>query len=558
MKTYVGYVRVSTAKQGQQGSSLQEQRDAILAFAKRHEYRIVEWYEDRETAAKKGRTQFMRMMAVLEKGKATGVILHKIDRGARNLWDWARIQDLIDAGIDVHFAHDNLDLKSRGGRLAADIQAVVAADYVRNLRDEVLKGMRGRLKQGLYPWRAPIGYLNQGKAKPKIIDPIKGPLVRAAFDLYTTKRHTYYTLALELHRLGLRTGGGKPLSLSSITWILRNPFYIGVIRMKGTGEVFQGVHEPLIDARTFQRAQDIIDGRENEKVRRFDFIFRRLLECGLCGHVLTGERQKGKVYYRCHTRECDTTGIREDAVTAIFKGVTDNLPFGDSDYMEMKPFFEDEERTAAADQTKIVGALKLRIAAIEDRGRRLTDAYLDQVLDRESYQARRTALLTELATARDDLRRAELEQNGNGDERIREFFERLKTFKLGPQSGLLAEYRDTVEKMTSNRSLIREDLCITMRSPFKEIIQDTELLLGAPHRNGFRTFEGQKSPKGERISARSLPEQRAHLLLKHLADWTPSKSFSDAGNEDKPRRETQPHWFKPNEPPRMEGDAQTS
>lgn len=57
-------------------------------------------------------------------------------------------------------AYGNLprvDLHSRGGRLSADIQSVVAADYVRNLREEAKKGIYGRLKQGFYPMRAPIG-----------------------------------------------------------------------------------------------------------------------------------------------------------------------------------------------------------------------------------------------------------------------------------------------------------------------------------------------------------------------------------------------------------------
>ena len=53
---------------------------------------------------------------------------------------------------------------SRG--LTADIQAVIAADYVRNLREECKKGIDGRLKQGLTPWAAPIGYLDQGGGKP--------------------------------------------------------------------------------------------------------------------------------------------------------------------------------------------------------------------------------------------------------------------------------------------------------------------------------------------------------------------------------------------------------
>ncbi len=58
---------------------------------------------------------------------------------------WADIGDLIDAGIDVRFAYNNLDLDKRGGRLTADIQAVIAADYIRNLKEEVRKGIQDRL-----------------------------------------------------------------------------------------------------------------------------------------------------------------------------------------------------------------------------------------------------------------------------------------------------------------------------------------------------------------------------------------------------------------------------
>ena len=70
--------------------------------------------------------------------------------------DWANLGELIDGGVEVHFANESIDINSRGGRLYADIQAVVAADYIRNLRDEVKKGLYGRLKQGLYPMPAPV------------------------------------------------------------------------------------------------------------------------------------------------------------------------------------------------------------------------------------------------------------------------------------------------------------------------------------------------------------------------------------------------------------------
>lgn len=184
MKLYYAYIRVSTVKQGEKGCSLQEQRAAIAGYASKQRLHIVEWFEEQETAAKRGRPVFTRMLKLLRSGRAQGVIVHKIDRSARNLRDWADVSELIDSGVEIHLAHENLDLQSRGGRLSADIQAVVAADFIRNLREETKKGVRGRLKQGLYPLPARIGYLDQGRGLPKIPDPVMAPLVRKAFELY--------------------------------------------------------------------------------------------------------------------------------------------------------------------------------------------------------------------------------------------------------------------------------------------------------------------------------------------------------------------------------------
>jgi site-specific DNA recombinase len=122
MKPCFGYIRVSTAKQGE-GVSLDAQRDAIMAFASRENLAVVRWFEERETAAKKGRPVFNQMLRLLKRGGARGLIMHKIDRSARNLRDWSVVTELPDVGIDVYIATETLDFRSRGGRLTADIQA---------------------------------------------------------------------------------------------------------------------------------------------------------------------------------------------------------------------------------------------------------------------------------------------------------------------------------------------------------------------------------------------------------------------------------------------------
>src|SRR5579862_2982193 len=131
------YARVSTPRQGERGVSLPEQKEAIERFARQHGLEITRWFEERESASHQGRPAFTEMMRLLRLKAAQGVIIHKIDRSARNLEDWV---NLVDAGVEIHFATENLDLRTVAGRLSADIQAVVAAHYSRNLREEVKKG----------------------------------------------------------------------------------------------------------------------------------------------------------------------------------------------------------------------------------------------------------------------------------------------------------------------------------------------------------------------------------------------------------------------------------
>ena len=298
MRSYFAYIRVSTPKQGERGSSLQEQRSAIEVYAQKNGLAISAWFEERVTAAKQGRYMFSKMLKHLERGSAQGVIIHKIDRSARNMKDWANLAGLIDRGVDVQFAHDGVDLHSRGGWLSANLQAVIAADYVRNLREEVRKGFYGRLKQGLYPLPAPVGYLDMGGGQPKAIDPVAAPLIREAFELYATGTIGLMRLRTEMKKRGLCTRNGEALSRSTLSGILNNPFYVGLIRIERTNETFQGVHRPIVSKALFEQVQAILKGKTAIRSRRHTLLFRKLVHCAGCAQHLTGEVQKGTVYYR--------------------------------------------------------------------------------------------------------------------------------------------------------------------------------------------------------------------------------------------------------------------
>src|SRR6266404_7025516 len=246
MGTYFAYARVSTPRQGERGVSLQEQRTAIERYAAVHGLEITRWFEERESASQTGRPVFNDMLKLLRLGKTQGVVIHKIDRSMRNQQDWADVGKLVDAGVEIHFATENVDLKTVAGRLSADIQAVVAMHYSRNLREEVKKGLYGRLKQGFYPFRAPIGYVDQGAAKEKTADPVRAPLIQKIFTLYGSGRFSLPDLATEMFRRGLRNHNGGPVTINGLVTILKNKFYIGLMPIQKTGQTFEGSHEPFV------------------------------------------------------------------------------------------------------------------------------------------------------------------------------------------------------------------------------------------------------------------------------------------------------------------------
>jgi site-specific DNA recombinase len=310
---FLAYVRVSTQKQGE-GVSLLTQRETIASFAARKCFLVTGWYEEQETAAKRGRPVFTEILTLLRDRKADGLIVYKVDRSARNLKDWADLGELIDQGIPVYFASDDLDMSSRSSRLAADIQAVVAADFIRNLREEAKRGMQKRLEQGLYPLGAPLGYLDHGGGKVKTIDPEKGWFVQFAFSAYASGEYTLRRLAASLSELGLRNRREKDLTLSGLSHLLRNPFYMGYIRFGDKKELFRGLHEPLVSKEIFFKVQSHLKNRVWPRRMHHRFKYSRRLRCLSCGKCLIGSAVKGRVYYRCQTMTCPTVSVREDRV----------------------------------------------------------------------------------------------------------------------------------------------------------------------------------------------------------------------------------------------------
>jgi site-specific DNA recombinase len=447
MKPCFGYVRVSTVKQGD-GVSLEAQKDAILEYARRKDLNITEWWEEKETAAKEGRPIFNRMVASLKRRDAKGLVIHKIDRSARNYHDWAVISDLADNGIEFHIATESFDFNTYGGRMAADFMAVVAANYVRNLKTEIRKGQLGQLKIGLLPWAAPVGYQNNGAAKLKTPDPASAPLVRRAFELYANGTHSIRALVGEMDRQGLRSHNGKPLNKSSIEKMLGNPFYCGIIRVRRSGETFRGAHEPIIKISLFERVQDIKSGKKVKKLTRHNHLFRGLLRCQHCGHALIGELQKARVYYRCQSSGCVTKTIREDRIDEVVVALLRHLTLTPDDVaraLERLPSILVSETEGQQCTT-----IKLQRDQTAARLDRLTDMLLDGLIDSEAFQMKKQSLLIEQRRIDEHLEIATA--NTITEAMMRKFLELATNLAQLYQSATKPEKRRIVEWATSNRT----------------------------------------------------------------------------------------------------------
>lgn len=481
MKPCFGYIRVSTQKQGE-GVSLEAQKDAITVFASRHDLTITKWFEEKQTAAKGGRPKFNHMLRQLKQGAAKGVIIHKIDRSARNLRDWAMFSELPDIGIDVFVATESLDFNSRGGRLTADIQAVIAADYIRNLREECIKGMNGRLKQGLFPWGAPPGYLNRGGGKPKIPCPRTAPLIKLLFELYASRQYSYETLLEEMHQRGLRNTRGGRLTLCGLGNILQNPFYIGLIYVRSTGQTYEGIHEPIIPIATWNRVQQIRNERSGPKSTRHNHLFQGIFLCGLCGKPMVPEIQKGRVYYRCKPISCPTKTIREDVLQDAIVGELHNLQLNARAVEQASKMTSPDTISDLAEQR---AALSLQIADEKKRLDRLEDLLIDETLSPDAFKRKEYSIKLRLADLRDQLKKIPDPEAEKAN--LANLAELRKNLVSLYENANRAEKRMIIENVWSNRTVTGKKPAFEAYSWILRAENDLALLGGAQERDRGRT-----------------------------------------------------------------------
>lgn len=301
------YARVSTEQQVDRDLSIPAQVNAMRDYARQHDWVIVgEFIEPGVSARTAERPSLQRMLAMVRdrESKIGVVLVHKIDRLARNVADHATIRALLkQLGIRLASVVENVD-DSVSGQLVENIMASIAQFYSANLGEEVKKGLRQKVLKGGWPHLPPTGYVPvrnaDGHGSHVEAHPRLGPLISRAFERYATGQYSLRGLSEGMAKEGLVARTGTPIVQSQMLRILTNPFYSGRLRWKGLN--LDGAHRPLVTPDVFAKVQAIVEQRYRHvgvKGTVPGFPLRAVAICGSCRGRMTAERHDRWGYYRC-------------------------------------------------------------------------------------------------------------------------------------------------------------------------------------------------------------------------------------------------------------------
>ena len=179
---YVLYARKSTDEEDRQILSIEAQITEVKEYAIKENLNVVREFIESKSAKVPGRPIFNEMMSLLEKGQADAILAWHPDRLARNSLDGGKIIYLIDKGIinDLKFPTYRFDNTAQG-KFMLSIAFGQSKYYIVNLSENIKRGIRQKVRNGVYPGLAPVGYLNDSKSRSIIIDTYKAPLICKIF-----------------------------------------------------------------------------------------------------------------------------------------------------------------------------------------------------------------------------------------------------------------------------------------------------------------------------------------------------------------------------------------
>ena len=278
--------------------------------------------------------------------------------------------------------------------------------YVDSLSENTKRGLRQKVRNGDYPSQAPVGYINDSRTKSVVVDKKKSRVIRLAFEKYAKGKSRLEDISNFLAKNGIVSRSGKIISKTRASFILSNPFYIGLF--KYGGERHEGKYEPIVSKKLFDKAQEILKlrGVPDKKTKNEPQPFCGLISCASCGMMITGEykvkkQKNGNVhnytYYHCtkksKTIKCPEPCIREEELNRQLSSLIKSVSLPQDWAVELNRLALQDHKKSAQSNSAFVEEVKKEIKSIETKLQRLLDGYLDQVIEQEIYRAEKSKLL---------------------------------------------------------------------------------------------------------------------------------------------------------------------
>ena len=388
------YTRKSTDTEDRQVRSISDQLAELKELAVKEQIEVVDIFVEKQTAKAPGRPVFNEMLLRIEANEANGILAWHPDRLARNSVDGGKIIYLLDTGkiAELKFPTFWCDTTPQG-KFMLSIAFSQSKYYVDNLSENIKRGHRNKVKEGIWPQMSPLGYVN---VKGKGIEPDKiiAPLIKKTFEAYSTGNFTLRELRDKFNELGLCRKNGKQLAVSNYQQILKNPIFTGLMRYGG--EIYEGKHEPIITKKLFDSVQEVMMRKSKPHSKGLKpFLYRGFFRCGECGCFITTETQKGHNYLRCTKRKnsCEQKYVREEIITSQVRTEIQkvSLPLDWANWMIAE---NEKDRQSETQSSEIFSQkTKAEISLLDSKIEKLMTAYLENALSLEEYRDAKSALV---------------------------------------------------------------------------------------------------------------------------------------------------------------------
>ncbi len=397
-KTCVLYCRVSSYDQVE-GTSLESQERACREYAARQGWEVYETFIERgESAKTANRTELNKAIFVCKREKVGFFVVYKLDRFARNQDDHVTVRALLRRqGTELRSVTEPID-SSPIGRAMEGILSVFA-ELDNNIRAERSRqGMLERVKQGVWVWPEPLGYLRRSRGRGSNIepDPATAPLVRMIFEEYAKGTYTYEALAELMAARGLTTTTGRKPRKQLILRILQSPVYCGVIEV--WGERHKGSFEPIVAQELFEICQRLrLHSSTGQPAGHATdnplFPLRRLVVCARCRLPFTGGRSTGRsrrypYYHHYHKQNCPTARcIPKDDFEGQFacylKQISPNPRFEKIFRQVVRDRWSERFERSRTEQAR----LQKEVAELEQERQQIFDLHRQGVYTTEDFRA---------------------------------------------------------------------------------------------------------------------------------------------------------------------------